>query len=926
MSRRLVCVVLVVIVLAATLPAQPPATLTITHTLEGHKELVYAVAYAPDGRHLVSGAFDKTVKLWDLSTGKEKKSYAGTSGHQDLVLSTAVSPDGRFFVSGGKDNSIKLWDLPGDGPTRDFPGTPAGLTATAVTPDGTRLATGGEDGAIRLWTTADGKLAATLTGPTKSITGLAITANAKTLAASVADGTVWFWNLADNKLLGTLGVCSGSATAVVFHPNNELVYSAGADGLLKAWSLPAARKPIELPGKPAITLAARTNDGSRWAFVGADKVIRILKTEAAAQDKALPAAPADIACVALASNTVAAGLVDGSVVLWDLAANAIINQHELLKGKKIAAVSVRSDGNEFAAVLEDGSVKVGEVTKDKNKPLDKVISKTLPAAAAVVQYHPFDNNTLATGGADKALKVWKLKEAKAEKTMTADAAVTAVQWTKDGARLLAITGPVVAVGQVADAKVVAKFTHPGPVQSLGLSSDDKRLVTTGDDGKLRLWDLGTQKELQWFSLDKPLTAGFHPDLKRLVHLSAAGLTLEPIAVTKHITAHATPIRALTLMDGGNRAVTAADDGAAKLINLSNGNVDKELKGHAGAILAVAVTPNSQLVFTGGADKTVRAFTPGDGKQVKALTHPAAVNSLAVQGPSNLLIAGCADKSVVVSSIPFTPGQAPAEAFGKVVQTFSHAGPVTGVTTPTAVTSIYTASADKTAKAWRIAGDVPVRNLAGHGNLVDAVAYSPDGLTLASCSHDGTIRFWNPGDGKQTGEVKLPAQPLYCLAWRQDGKQLAVGSFDHSIRLIDVSGKKVEREIKGPEEKSAAAGMKAVYSVAYAPGGQQIYSAGADGLIKLWNAADGALIKTLIDPALKDRAQRDFINQIRLTADGTRLIAVGNAGWLTLWQPVEGKLLHTQKQPTPLFGLALAPDGKSFATGNQNGTIYLIKMP
>ena len=110
-----------------------------------------------------------------------------------------------------------------------------------------------------------------------------------------------------------------------------------------------------------------------------------------------------------------------------------------------------------------------------------------------------------------------------------------------------------------------------------------------------------------------------------------------------------------------------------------------------------------------------------------------------------------------------------------------------------------------------------------GNLVDAVVYSPDGMTLASCSHDGTIRFWNPSDGKQTAEVKLQAQPLYCLAWRPDGKQVAVGSFDRSVRLIDVNGKKVEREIKGFDEKSFPNGHReAVYSVAYTPDGQQLY--------------------------------------------------------------------------------------------------------
>ena len=99
--------------------AQSPApALAIVNTLEGHKELVYSVNFSPDGKHLVSGSFDKSLKLWDVATAKELKSYSGPSGHTDLVLTTAFSPDGRLIASGAKDNSVKLWDMPISGAYR----------------------------------------------------------------------------------------------------------------------------------------------------------------------------------------------------------------------------------------------------------------------------------------------------------------------------------------------------------------------------------------------------------------------------------------------------------------------------------------------------------------------------------------------------------------------------------------------------------------------------------------------------------------------------------------------------------------------------------------------------------------------------------------------------------------------------------------
>ncbi|HMO35874.1 MAG TPA: WD40 repeat domain-containing protein, partial [Gemmatales bacterium] len=339
---------------------------------------------------------------------------------------------------------------------------------------------------------------------------------------------------------------------------------------------------------------------------------------------------------------------------------------------------------------------------------------------------------------------------------------------------------------------------------------------------------------------------------------------------------------------------------------------------------LAVTLNSQLIFTSGADKQLRCYNISEGKELKAIPCQAEVQSLFAT--DKWLLAGHADGSLAILNITHTANQALPESFGKPLHQFKQPAAIGHLLMGVNEGLFYAASSDKSITSYKLASDTPIRNLGGHGNLVDAAHFSPDGLTIASCSHDGTIRFWNLADGKQTGEVKLAAQPLYCLAWRPDGKQIAVGSFDRSIRLIDVAGRKVEREIPGYDDKSSPQGHQdAVYSVVYASN-EQLYSAGADGKIKLWNVADGAPIKALIDPALPEKAQRDFINTIKLTSDGQKLVSVGNGGWITLWNTAEGKLLHSQKLPVGLYGLSISPDNTRIATGNMNGTVYLLKMP
>jgi WD40 repeat protein len=77
-------------------------------TLTGHTDWVNSVAFSPDGRLLASGSSDRTIKLWDVATGREVRTL---SGHTDIVTSVAFSPDGRLLASGSDDKTIKLWDI-----------------------------------------------------------------------------------------------------------------------------------------------------------------------------------------------------------------------------------------------------------------------------------------------------------------------------------------------------------------------------------------------------------------------------------------------------------------------------------------------------------------------------------------------------------------------------------------------------------------------------------------------------------------------------------------------------------------------------------------------------------------------------------------------------------------------------------------------
>jgi len=85
----------------------------------GHSNCVNSVAITPDGKYIVSGSGDSTIKLWDIKSGEEIRTF---EGHSQYVNSVAITPDGKHIVSGSDDETIKLWDINSGEEIRTFEG------------------------------------------------------------------------------------------------------------------------------------------------------------------------------------------------------------------------------------------------------------------------------------------------------------------------------------------------------------------------------------------------------------------------------------------------------------------------------------------------------------------------------------------------------------------------------------------------------------------------------------------------------------------------------------------------------------------------------------------------------------------------------------------------------------------------------------
>jgi WD40 repeat protein len=110
--------------------------------------VVLSVSFSPDGKTLASGSFDNSIKLWDITTGKEIRTL---QGHSNFVDSVSFSPDGKTLASGSYDNTIKLWDITTGKEIRTLQGHSYSVNSVSFSPDGKTLASGSVDTPVILW-------------------------------------------------------------------------------------------------------------------------------------------------------------------------------------------------------------------------------------------------------------------------------------------------------------------------------------------------------------------------------------------------------------------------------------------------------------------------------------------------------------------------------------------------------------------------------------------------------------------------------------------------------------------------------------------------------------------------------------------------------------------------------------------------------
>ena len=599
--------------------AEPPV-----RVLHGDGNWVTSATFSPDGRYVLTGSEDDTVRVWSASTGRQLALLRTAQPPHFRPDQPQFSPGGRLVLVNTTDGRLLVWPWRAGGPPTVLP-SGGNVYRAAFSRDGKYVVTGHTDGATRVWDWRSGRLLAALPAAgNEPISSVAFSPDGKRVATGGQFGMVrlWRWQAPDPSVM--LAGHRQWVNTVAFSPSGRLLLTSSDDGTSRLFAIPRGRLLAVMHGgsPKGLNSAAFSPNGRLMVTAGVDKTARVFAIPSGRPVTVLrgPADELEDAVFSPDSRLVATASADGTAALWNVHTSEtaiVLHGH----GGALFTVAFSPDGHSLVTSSEDDTARLWPV------PALQVFGGGHRQLNTAV-FSP-DGRFVALGGEDGDARIYRTVDGRQVAVLAAgDTAVDSVAFSSDGRHILTagLTAGQTGVARIWDVAAPHRgrvFATGGDEIQTAAFSPDGRLVVTSTADSAVIWDART-------------------DHRRVtIRLPGSGIQANP--GLRFLGASFSPT--------GRWVLTTHYD-AARLWSAATGRLVRVLRANAGIVYSAAFSRDGSRVVTADGDGTARVWGTATGRQLDRLVSPSGqLRSAAFSPDGKWVVAGAVNGSLTVWSLP-----------------------------------------------------------------------------------------------------------------------------------------------------------------------------------------------------------------------------------------------------------------------------------